>query len=236
MPGASRADGGALEPVETGGAAVERLAEVIAALREHCAWTAALTHESLISYLLEEAHELAGVVEAPGPLDTVELVGELGDVLYQVMLHALLAQEAGAFTLADVALTLRAKLIRRNPHVFHPDGTLAEHFPDSIAEIERSYEAAKSAEPAAAKGTFDSIPPTLPALSLAAKTLDRLWGRGMEQPLPTGHPQTEEELGKVLFDVVRGARAQGLDAERALRAEVRRVQNGSGTAIATGRE
>ncbi|GAA4657034.1 MazG nucleotide pyrophosphohydrolase domain-containing protein [Arthrobacter cryoconiti] len=230
MPGANLADGGALEPVETGGAAVERLAEVIAALREHCAWTAALTHESLISYLLEEAHELTGVVEAPGPLDTAELVGELGDVLYQVMLHALLAQEAGAFTLADVAQTLHAKLIRRNPHVFHPDGTLADHFPDSIAEIERSYEAAKSAEPAAAMGTFGSIPPTLPALSLAAKTLDRLWGRGVEQPLPAGHPQTEEELGKVLFDVVRGARTQGLDAERALRAEVRRVQNGSGTA------
>lgn len=208
-----------------------RLVGVIADLREHCRWTAALTHASLVPYLIEESYELADVVEAQGPLDAGALKGELGDVLYQVVLHSLLQSETGGFTLADVAATLRSKLVRRNRHVFRPDGSLQDHFPASIAEIERSYEAAKAMEKDHGHSVFDSLPASLPALSLAAKTLDRVAGRtGDRDPaIPSGGdrgraPQTEEELGELLFEVVRAARAKGLDAERALRMAVRRVQ------------
>ncbi|PYG99689.1 nucleotide pyrophosphohydrolase [Arthrobacter stackebrandtii] len=210
-----------------------RLVGVIADLREHCRWTAALTHESLMPYLIEESYELADVVEAPGPLDAKELQGELGDVLYQVVLHSLLESESGGFTLGDVAQALRAKLVRRNGHVFRPDGTLQDHFPESIAEIERSYEAAKATEKSSQHSVFDSLPASLPALSLAAKTLDRVEGRtGGRAPDAAhridgdqgGQPQTEDELGQLLFEVVRAARTQGLDAERALRTAVRKFQ------------
>lgn len=210
-----------------------RLVGVIAALREHCKWTEALTHESLIPYLIEEAYELADVVEVPGPLDAQALKGELGDVLYQVMLHSLLQSETGGFTLADVAYTLRTKLVRRNSHIFRPDGSLQDHFPENVAEIERSYEAAKEQEKPGDQSIFDSLPNSLPALSLAAKTLDRVEGRTGDRDAASGvgaarddagPPQTEDELGELLFEVVRAARARGLDAERALRLAVRKYQ------------
>ncbi|WP_125610673.1 MazG nucleotide pyrophosphohydrolase domain-containing protein [Specibacter cremeus] len=164
--------------VNAPGAAVDRLVQVVAALREHCLWTAALTHESLVAYLIEESYELADVVEAgAGPLDDGALEGELADILYQVLLHARLQEEAGGFTLADVADHLREKLIRRNRHVFRADGTLQPRFPDSIAEIERSYGAAKAAERVGAgpdgSSVFSSLPASLPALALAAKSLER---------------------------------------------------------------
>ncbi len=210
-----------------------RLVGVVASLREHCKWTQALTHESLIPYLIEEAYELADVVEASGPLDAQALKGELGDVLYQIVLHSLLQSESGGFTLADVAQTLRTKLVRRNGHVFRPDGSLQDHFPESIAEIERSYEAAKAQETHGEESVFESLPDSLPALSLAAKTLDRVEGRtggrgdGPDAPAGrdmAGPPQTEDALGELLFQVVRDARARGLDAERALRTAVHKFQ------------
>lgn len=212
---------------------VARLVGVVASLRDHCKWTEALTHESLIPYLIEEAYELADVVEAPGPLDAQALKGELGDVLYQIVLHSLLQSEAGGFTLADVANTLRTKLVRRNSHVFRPDGSLQDHFPESTAEIERSYEAAKAQETPRDQSIFDSLPNSLPALSLAAKTLDRVEGRtGDRGAVPgvgadrdhAGTPRSEEDLGELLFEMVRAARAQGLDAERALRQAVHTFQ------------
>lgn len=242
-------------------AAVERLAAVISELREHCLWTAALTHRSLITYLVEESYELADVVESPGALDVEALKGELGDILYQVMLHARLQAEAGGFTLADVADHLREKLIRRNSHVFHPDGTLRDGFPDSIAEIERNYAAEKGRERSGSESVFDSLPASLPALALAAKTLERAEaadghgesarrdqaagaslravGAGGDRDQDAGDPgdrarqdpaaaanapQSEDELGELLFDVVRAAQSRGLDAERALRSAVRRFQ------------
>ncbi len=78
----------------------------------------ALSHESLVEYLLEEAHEVAETIEADG--GDAELRAELGDVLLQVVLHARLAEERGAFDFHDVARGLREKMIRRNPHVFRP--------------------------------------------------------------------------------------------------------------------
>ncbi|MDM7990565.1 MazG nucleotide pyrophosphohydrolase domain-containing protein [Arthrobacter sp. zg-Y877] len=209
-----------------------RLAEIIGALRERCPWTRALTHESLLEYLVEETYELIEVVEGgtAGPERAAELRGELGDVLLQVLLHARLQQEAGSFSVADVVDELTAKMIRRNPHVFRPDGTLREEGEESdIAAIEQAWDDAKKAESPARVSAFEGIPAGLPALLLAAKTLSRAQRAGRPMPPQTvggdvaGTGFTDEtELGDVLFSLVRRASEQGLDAEAALRAAVRR--------------
>lgn len=231
---------------------VARLVGVIAALREHCPWTAALTHESLTKYLLEESYEFIEAVETQ---HTAEMANELGDILLQVVLHANLAQEQGHFGLADVAHGLSEKMIRRSPHVFHADGTLQESFPASIAEIEETWERVKAAERAkrieetgvekapAQSSAFTGIPATLPALAMAQKVVERAERAGIDlERAQTTLDQsrvdqsrvdqstlgqwisTEEELGNVLFDVVRLAQQRGLDAEQALRKTVRNVR------------
>ncbi|WP_394525237.1 MazG nucleotide pyrophosphohydrolase domain-containing protein [Paenarthrobacter nicotinovorans] len=203
----------------------------IAALREHCPWMGALTHESLVEYLIEEAYEVVDSIEA-GAVDD-ELRGELGDVLLQVVLHARLAEERGSFDFEAVAADINAKMIRRNRHVFKPDGSLQESFPASVEEIILKWDAAKRAEKPERDDPFEGIPPHLPALAAAQKSLDRAVRAGMDvdaQGAPDGVvvpviPATEEALGELLLAVVAGAREQGLDAERALRAAVRSFQN-----------
>lgn len=216
---------GLLASPDSAGDAISELQQIVAQLREHCLWTAALTHESLISYLIEESYELADVVESDS-LDVAELKGELGDILYQVLLHSRLQDEAGGFTLTDVAQQLRSKLIRRNSHVFRSDGSLQPSFPTTIAEIERNYAGVKAAERADAgePSIFASLPASLPALALAAKTLERAALIAPVGPAGSEPSRTETELGELLFDVVRGARGQGLDPERALRNAVRAFQ------------
>lgn len=203
----------------------------IAALREHCPWMGALTHESLVEYLIEEAYEVVDSIEA-GAVDD-ELRGELGDVLLQVVLHARLAEERGSFDFKAVAADINAKMIRRNRHVFKPDGSLQESFPASVEEIILKWDAAKRAEKPEREDPFEGIPPHLPALAAAQKSLDRAVRAGLDvdaQGAPDGVvvpviPATEEALGELLLAVVAGAREQGLDAERALRAAVRSFQN-----------
>lgn len=206
-----------------------RLAGIIAVLRERCPWTAALTHQSLLEYLVEEAYEVVEAVEAghTGPGDADELASELGDVLFQVLLHARLQEEAGHFGIGDVVDSLTAKMIRRNPHVFAPDGSVRAETTDDPAEIERAWDEVKKTEKPGRTSPFDGIPAGLPALALAAKTQDRARRAGLDVPpanpdatVPV--PQGFDELGDHLFDVVRQAQAQGLDAEAALRAAVRR--------------
>lgn len=129
---------------------IARLRRIIAELREHCPWTAQLTHESLTPYLLEEAEEVAeeigsGVV---GDQRAAErLRKELGDVLLQVVLHAQLASERGDFDLDGVAEAISAKLIRRSPHVYTPDGTLRPSRV-SFEEIEAAWARSKAQEKA----------------------------------------------------------------------------------------
>ena len=84
-------------------------------LRAECAWKAGQTHRSLARYLLEETHE---TLEAIDTGDAAHLREELGDLLLQVYFHAVIAEEAGEFTLDDVAADITAKMHRRNPHVF----------------------------------------------------------------------------------------------------------------------
>ena len=86
-------------------------------LRTECAWKAGQTHESLVQFLGEETEEL---VEAIGSGDIEHMREELGDVLLQVVFHAVIAEQAGEFTLDDVARGITEKMRRRNPHVFDP--------------------------------------------------------------------------------------------------------------------
>jgi XTP/dITP diphosphohydrolase len=210
---------------------VAELVSVIAALRERCPWMGALTHESLVEYLLEEAYEVAETIEGGG--GDAELKSELGDVLLQVVLHARLAEERGAFDLDGVARGLTAKMIRRNPHVFRPDGSLQDSFPATVEDIILTWDAVKKAEKPERGGVFDGVPAALPALARAQKLLDRA-ERAALAPARTETvaelPATEEELGDMLFAIVAGARAGGLDAERALRGALRRFQDRSGPA------
>ncbi|WP_426990636.1 MazG nucleotide pyrophosphohydrolase domain-containing protein [Pseudarthrobacter sp. Y6] len=181
----------------------------------------ALTHASLVEYLLEEAFEVAETIETGA--DDAELRGELGDVLLQVVLHARLAEERGTFTFDDVARGLSAKMVRRNPHVFRPDGTLQDSFPASVAEIVRKWDAVKTAERPERTGPFEGIPDALPALAKAQKFLDRAERAGsVVELVETQDVETEEELGDLLLAVVGSARARGFDAERALRGAIRR--------------
>ncbi|WP_354263409.1 MazG nucleotide pyrophosphohydrolase domain-containing protein [Arthrobacter sp. OAP107] len=208
----------------------------------------ALTHESLVEYLLEEAYEVAETIETGA--DEAELKGELGDVLLQVVLHARLAEERGVFTFGDVARGLTGKMIRRNPHVFRPDGSLQDSFPATVEEIVLKWDAVKKAESPERSTPFEGIPVALPALARAQKTLDRAGRAGLPLMGPTaaGFPgracevrgavgdqtpaveladtiKTEAEFGELLLAVVRSARNRGFDAERALRGAVRRYQN-----------
>ncbi|MDQ0259378.1 MazG nucleotide pyrophosphohydrolase domain-containing protein [Sinomonas atrocyanea] len=169
-------------------AAVDRLVEVVRLLREHCLWTAALTHASLVTYLIEESYELVEAIEDGQPEE--ELRGELADVLLQVVLHAEIARERGAFDLDGVAEALTAKLVRRNRHVFTPDGALQPGFPTTVEEIIASWDEAKREEKAAGAGqdpahgreasprlvgpdALEGLPRHLPALALAQKALGR---------------------------------------------------------------
>ncbi|SEI73773.1 XTP/dITP diphosphohydrolase [Arthrobacter sp. yr096] len=209
---------------------LDQLLGTIAELREHCPWMGALTHESLVEYLIEEAYEVVDSIEA-GDVDD-ELRGELGDVLLQVVLHARLAEERGSFDFDAVAKGINEKMIRRNQHVFTPDGSLRESFPASVEEIIVTWDAAKKAEMPERKDPFQGIPPHLPALAAAQKSMDRAARAGLPVGAAGGQsavvlpviPATEEALGELLLAVVAGAREQGLDAERALRAAVRSFQ------------
>jgi MazG family protein len=210
---------------------VGKLIGVIAALREHCPWMAALTHESLVEYLLEEAYEVAETIETGA--DELELKGELGDVLLQVVLHARLAEERGTFDFGDVARGITAKMIRRNPHVFRPDGSLQDVFPATVEEIVLKWDAVKKAERPERLNHFEGIPGALPALARAHKTLERAERAGLTPKVEAAHPlvelvetcDSEDQLGELLLAVVGSARTRGFDAERALRGAVRRYQN-----------
>jgi len=216
---------------------VGALVDCISDLRAHCPWMGALTHESLVEYLLEEAYEVAETIETAG--GDAELKAELGDVLLQVVLHARLAQERDSFDLDDVARGLTAKMIRRNPHVFRPDGSLQESFPATVEEIVQTWDAVKrseqvlhsgSAHSGAAPsrgGALDGVPDALPALARAQKLLDRAERAGFPASAgPVDVPASEDDLGDLLFAIAGAARARGLDAERALRGANRRFQAG----------
>ncbi|MGH8917807.1 MAG: nucleoside triphosphate pyrophosphohydrolase, partial [Actinomycetes bacterium] len=226
------------EPVA---AEITRFAELTRTLRARCPWDRAQTHQSLTRHLIEEAYEVVEAIDEldqPGPSGPLSgeqpdgyghLEEELGDLLFQVVLHATLAAEAGAFTLTDVTVGIHDKLVARHPHVFgdaDPD--------DAVA----NWEHAKMAEKGRTSA-LDGVTAGLPALLHAAKVQRRAasvgfdwenvagaWPKVVEElrelevalgASPGGGPAVSEELGDLLFAVVNVARHLDIDAETALR-------------------
>ena len=206
------------------------LVRVMARLRGPggCPWDLEQDHRSLARHLLEETHEALEAIDA-GDRDLLR--EELGDVLLQVVFHAQMAADDGAWDVDDVAEGIVRKLIRRHPHVF---GDLEVSGAD---EVLVNWERIKADEKGP-KALEDDIPETLPALARAAKVQRRAggWGfewRSVDSALEalneevaelrahTDADNAEEEVGDVLFATVAVARRLGVDAESALRRTIR---------------
>ncbi|MCY3568335.1 MAG: MazG family protein [Chloroflexi bacterium] len=168
-----------------------------------CPWDNAQTHESLRPHLLEETYE---VLEAIAAGDPAELCEELGDLMMQVVLHAKLAEQAGEFTLDDVSEGIRAKLVRRHPHVFG-EGTA-----DTPKLVEGAWERLKAQERPQRESVLDGVPRTLPALARAQSILGRAERNGFVRDAAAS-----AELGGRLLDLVQEARDLDVSAEDALR-------------------
>jgi XTP/dITP diphosphohydrolase len=177
-------------------------------LRRDCPWKREQTHRSLARYLQEETAE---TLEAIDTGDVDHLREELGDLLLQVYFHAVIAEEAGTFTLDEVARAISDKMHRRNPHVFGPGGGPTEM---TAAEVDAQWQEIKQREKARSSA-YDGIGPGLSALLLATKVLERV-------PDAVAAPDSTE-LGDRLLALVQEAVAEGIDPEQALRAALRRV-------------
>ena len=216
-------------------AAIDKLLDIMAALRDPhsgCAWDRKQTLESLAPYTQEEAAE---VVEAIASGDRDNLKEELGDLLLQVVFQSQIARENGWFEFADVVDAISNKMLRRHPHVFADQATT------DVATIKQSWEAIKAAE-RAQKGEhraslLDGIPASLPALARAAKIQKQAAKVGFDwseaEPVMAqvvaeldelreayaaeNEQAIGDELGDVLFTVVNLARKLNLDPELALR-------------------
>ena len=194
-----------------------------------CPWDRAQTHQSIRQNMLEEAYEAA---EAIDHLDMANLKEELGDVLLQVVFHACMAQEAGAFDFAGVVDGICKKLVFRHPHVFGTvqaqDQTQALSTWDAQKREEKGQRTAGDA--------LDSVARALPALTRAGKLQDKARKAGFDwqdaapaldklseevaelRRAAQGDGDVAEELGDVLFAAVKAGRFLGADGELALHA------------------
>jgi tetrapyrrole methylase family protein/MazG family protein len=208
-------------------------ADLVRVLRERCPWDAEQTHESLTRFMLEEAYEAVEAIQS-GDISAVE--GELGDVLFQVVLHAAIAEESGDFTLADVARGIREKLVRRHRHVF---GDVVATTPEEVEVMWAQVKAEERGE--TGDDPFADVDEAQPALMHAAQigrravAVDFDWP-DVEGPLEKlaeeiaeirdalrehgeGSREVTDEIGDLLFCAVHVARHAGVpDPESALRA------------------
>lgn len=217
---------------------INALVNIMSQLRDPksgCPWDLKQDFGSIVKHTIEEAYEVADVIERKA-FDI--LPNELGDLLFQVIFYAQLGKEQGRFDFNDVVDEICHKLIRRHPHVFTDIKFKSEH------QIQANWENEKVKERAQQSGhdspsLLDDIPHAMPALSRAAKIQKRVAHHGfdwptwhgsmekikeeldeVEQELVAQVVQTDkvsEELGDLLFAVVNLVRTQGVDPEQALR-------------------
>lgn len=212
---------------------IKRLLNVMARLRDPesgCPWDRAQNFASLVPYTLEEAYEVADSVAREDP---EELKGELGDLLFQVVFYARIAEESGLFAFEDVVAVMTEKLVRRHPHVFG-DTSYAD-----IAEQSAAWERIKAEERGGgAVGVLEGVPQALPALMRAIKLqrraarvgfdwsdIEQVFDKVLEEideiyEAIEIHATTERvaaEVGDLLFACVNLARHLNVDPETALR-------------------
>lgn len=209
---------------------IERLVAIMARLRDPvsgCEWDVAQDFASIAPYTIEEAYEVADAIARD---DLVDLKDELGDLLLQVVFHARIAEEAGAFALPDVVAAISDKMERRHPHIFGDRAEGGHHLWEQIKAEER----AAKGEADAPTGALDGVALGLPALLRAEKLQKRAARVGFDWPDADGArakvdeelaevedaatpAEVEEEIGDLLFSVVNWARKLGVNAEAALR-------------------
>jgi MazG family protein len=221
------------DPTDSKAPPMARLLAVMAKLRDPvagCAWDVEQSFDTIAPYTIEEAYEVA---DAIAKKDMAALREELGDLLFQVVFHARMAEEEKRFAFDDVARDLADKMIRRHPHVF------AKREDKTAEEQTEAWESTKAHErkAKAQSGALDGVPLALPAALRAQKLQKRAsrvgfdWGTAgaaldkVEEEVEelrvelviADQKKLEEELGDVLFAMVNVARLAGVDAETALR-------------------
>lgn len=221
--------------IHTPNGGLPRLRAIMRALRDPetgCPWDIEQTFATIAPYTIEEAYEVADAIERAA---WDELKGELGDLLFQSVFHAQMAEEAGLFSLDDVADTMSDKMVTRHPHVFG-----AESRNKSAEQQSRDWEAIKAAERAdkAEKGTLDGVALGLPALLRAHKlqkraarvgfdwpsareVLDKILEESQELVEAQAEADQEhilEEYGDLMFVMANLGRHLGVEPEAALRA------------------
>ncbi|MBM4227856.1 MAG: nucleoside triphosphate pyrophosphohydrolase [Gammaproteobacteria bacterium] len=207
-----------------------------------CPWDREQTFHSLVKHTLEEAYEVADAIEREA---LPELPDELGDLLFQVVFHAQVGEEAGQFSFGEIVSRLHDKLVRRHPHLFAEaeiqDAAAQALAWERIKAEERATKHARHAVPS----ELDDLPVALPALTRAAKLQKRASRVGFDWSAPgpvlekiqeeleelrevvadsTAHAAQEEELGDLIFAVVNLARHLGIDPEAATRAANRKFE------------
>jgi nucleoside triphosphate diphosphatase len=221
--------------------ALGALLELMAQLRDPgggCPWDREQTFATIAPYTIEEAYEVADAIARGDP---GQLRAELGDLLFQVVFHARMAEERGWFDFAAVAESIQAKLVRRHPHVFAGAATEAQHLPrEWEAQKARERQEAAAGNRSGDRGALAGVPHALPALMRAAKLGRRAARVGFDWPdaagvrakvaeelheldaalaagAGSGAAALAEELGDLLFAIVNLSRHFEVDAEAALR-------------------
>ena len=225
---------------------IEHLLGIVRRLRDPdqgCPWDVGQTFQSIVPHTIEEAYELADAIESN---DFDQIREEAGDVLFQVLFYAQMADEKQHFNFADVVDGLSEKLIRRHPHVFSRNSTAQQETPIAVSDVSDSWEKIKRTERQRKhqSGILDDIPVSLPALTRAQKIQKRASRVGfdwadvagvfekleeeiceLKEALVEGEKAAiESELGDVLFCVVNLARHLDFDAETAMRGATRKFE------------
>jgi XTP/dITP diphosphohydrolase/tetrapyrrole methylase family protein/MazG family protein/ATP diphosphatase len=211
--------------------ALRRLDALTRRLRVECPWDREQDERSIVPHTVEEAYELAAAAHGG---DDAKLLDELGDVLFQVHFLALLLEERGAGSLADVAEGVREKLVRRHPHIF------GEVDAGTSGEVLRNWDAIKRTEAGREPGLFGEVPENLPGPLYARKVQRRAASSGfdfdhvpydavaaeLDELRDAGEDPAERfhEVGDVLFAAVNVARKLKVDPELALRASADRFR------------
>jgi ATP diphosphatase len=223
---------------------ISRLLEIMAALRDPvtgCPWDVVQTFETIIPYTIEETHEVADAIARK---DMADLAEELGDLLLQVVFHARIAEEAGAFSFGDVVEAITTKMIRRHPHVFGDEKArsagMAKGMWDKIKQEEKAERAAKRGTREGDTNTtsfLDGVPSALPATMQSIKLQEKASKVGFDWTTPEpilekieeeigelrgamargDRPEMEAEFGDILFALTNLGRRLGIDPEMALR-------------------